>query len=121
MSLDEYQFGPGAHLGQAPEDFSDIAGLVARWNDDAYEGLRGGLSGMVTRRQTRDYEIGERCESKRGDPREIRIAPPGDARNRSRQKDLLPMPDGLKACQVQNILEIFNGKPILCDERMRKT
>jgi hypothetical protein len=120
MSFDEYQFGPGTHLRQALEDFSDIAGFVARWNNDAYYRLRSRLDGIVTRRPTRNYEIGERRESKREHPCEIRIAQPGDARDPRREKDLLPMPDGLEACEVQNILEIFDGKPILCDEWMRE-
>src|ERR1039457_4358273 len=119
VPLHEYQFGARTHLRDTPKDLRDIASFVARRNDDAYQWVRSGTK-CVAWRQASDHKVAQRRKSKRKQPREIRIAKTGNHRQPRGQQNLMPASNRLKSGEIQHIIEVLDGEPVLRDEWMRQ-
>ena len=120
VAFDEDDLGVAADVGNAADHFADVAGFVARRDDNGNgRPFVGELAGAVAR--ARDDELGQGQVAERPGLHQVTIAQPSESRNGQRQQDLGPMADDGEVAELEQVVQGVDGEPVLAQGRPGET
>src|SRR6266700_6889452 len=116
MALDENQLRTAAHLRRSIQDRADVAALVARGHD--YRHQRLSLAGVRAWGGSRHDKVCQRGNLERPHARQIPIGYLLESPGADWQQNLVPAASHFEVCQVQEVVDVLDGQPVLLEQRL---